>query len=133
MDSPNDKPHLSDAQSQKSSREELKAGTGFMLQLSEATRHLADKEGYTANLSAKEDHFECNMGEFKLYPKDFTVDRILRFENSSDPDDNSILYAISDATQNIKGLYIESYGPQQDPLSREMIEKLKDKNNEAAH
>lgn len=103
----------------------LEAGTGFMLSLSEALR-LLEKKGYAENLSAKIDHFECRSGQFKLYPQDFCVDGIIRFENTSDPDDQSILYAVSAPAHGLKGIYVESYGIHQDELSREMIERLKD-------
>lgn len=106
-------------------KEELRAGTGFMQGLADTIRNLNKFGGYTKNLTAKEDHFECCSGEFKLYPKDFVIEKVMRFENSSDPDDTAILYAISDPTQNIKGLYVDSYGAGQEPLSREMIDKMK--------
>ncbi|MBC7370801.1 MAG: phosphoribosylpyrophosphate synthetase [Bdellovibrionaceae bacterium] len=114
-------------------QEEHKAGTGFMLSLSEAIKNFQEYGCYTKNLSAKEDHFECNSGQYKLYPANFEVDKMIRFENSSDPDDNSILYAITDPTQNIKGLYVEGYGAGQPSLSREMIDKLKTHAEELSH
>ena len=103
----------------------LVVGTGFMQSLSDAIHNLSEYGGYTENLSAKEDHFECDSGKFKLYPSDFMVEKVFRFENSSDPDDNAILYAISDCNQKIRGLYVESYGRNQEALSKEMTEKLK--------
>ncbi|HEY8270929.1 MAG TPA: hypothetical protein VIG33_08570 [Pseudobdellovibrionaceae bacterium] len=102
----------------------LEAGTGFMFSLSEAL-HQLEKKGYSENLSAKTDHFECRSGRFKMYPKDIRVDGIARFENTSDPDDQSILYAISAPSQGLKGVYVESFGIHQDELSKEMIERLK--------
>ena len=102
----------------------LEAGTGFMLCLSEAIHDL-EKKGYTENLSLKVDHFESDSGKHKFYPADFEVDQVMRFENTSDPDDQAILYAISDSKLGLKGLYIESYGIDQDEQSKEIIEKLK--------
>ena len=114
-------------------QEEHKAGTGFMLGLAETIKNFQTYGCYTENLTAKEDHFECGSGKYKLYPANFEVDKMVRFENTSDPDDNSILYAISDASQNLKGLYVEGYGAGQPSLSREMIDKLKTHREEPGH
>jgi hypothetical protein len=49
----------------------------------------------------------------------------VRFENTSDPNDQSILYAISSPKHGIKGLFLESYGIYTEEVSRSMIEKFK--------
>jgi len=102
----------------------LQAGTGFMQGLADTITKL-QAEGYSENLTPKEDHFEVHSGEIKIKPEEFSVDLMRRFENTSDPDDQSVLYAISAPSQNLKGLYVESYGLGQDPLSKEMIERLR--------
>jgi hypothetical protein len=102
----------------------LEAGTGFMQSLSSVI-HQLDIIGYSENLSAKIDHFECRSGQFKLYPKDVVIDNVFRFENTSDPDDQSILYAISAPSMGLRGIYVESYGIHQDELCNDMIERLK--------
>lgn len=106
------------------SQDVLKAGTGFMPSVSESIRRLVDL-GYTENLSAHKDHFECCSGKYKIYPKDMVVEKMLRFENASDPDDQAILYAISSPKDGIKGIYVEAYGIYQDDVSTEMLELLK--------
>lgn len=106
------------------SRDVLEAGTGFMPNLRDVLRQFM-KAGYSENLGARLDHFECRSGQFKFYPHEIVIDSITRFENTSDPDDQSILYAISVPGKNLKGLYVEAYGIDQDELSREMIERLK--------
>ena len=102
----------------------FEAGTGFMESMS-GRIHQLQEEGYTENLVGKYDHFECHVGEIKISPKEVTVDKIVRFENASDPDDTAILYAISVPGKSIKGLYIESYGRGQESVNREMLETLK--------
>ena len=104
--------------------EELTAGTGFMLQLREGLRHVEDL-GYVYNWTPRYDHFEGNSGAIKLEPEEFVVDGLMRFENTSDPDDQSILYAISSKDGRYKGTYIESYGLYHDDLSPEMLERFK--------
>jgi hypothetical protein len=101
-----------------------KAGTGFMLMPSEAMEEL-EKKGYTKNLTLKVDHFEVDSGHEKIYPDEFEIDDFVRFENASDPDDQSILYAISSARHNLKGLFLESYGLYTEETSRSMIEKFR--------
>jgi hypothetical protein len=102
----------------------LQAGTGFMNCLTEEL-HRLEEAGYKENLSAKFDHFEARSGEIKLNPSEIIVDDHIRFENTSDPDDQSIAYAIRDPNTGIKGVYVESYGLYHDELSHQMIELLK--------
>ena len=105
-------------------QEMVKAGTGDMIGLRETISEL-QKKGYTENFVPGFDHLTCGSGYFKVYPRDIIFDEIFRFENSSDPDDQSILYAISYPALNIKGLYVESYGLYHDELSAAMIERIK--------
>lgn len=109
----------------KNENDMLKAGTGFMLSLADSIHHLYG-QGYVENLIPRFDHFECRSGTIKLKPDDIVIDRLVRFENTSDPDDQSILYAVSAPQLGLKGLYVEGYGPAQDELSHEMIERLKE-------
>lgn len=103
-------------------QEQMQAGTGFMMCLSDMIREL-EKKGYSANLVAEYDHFRFHQK--KIYPQDFYVDEVVRFENSSDPDDQAILYAIRSDVHNVKGLYVESYGLYHDSLSTPMLERIK--------
>lgn len=83
-----------------------------------------EKKGYVENLSPLFDHFECRDGAVKLYANNFEIDDVIRFENSSDPDDQSILYAISSPAQGLKGIFIESYGFYHNDLSTELLQKI---------
>lgn len=102
----------------------LEAGTGFMVSLADTLRKIQSK-GYGENLTSKVDHFEARSGEIKLYPVDFKVDEIVRFENTSDPDDQAILYAVSSEKKGVKGIFVESFGVYNEELSPEMTECLK--------
>lgn len=102
----------------------LRAGTGFMEDIPEMLRWLEGK-GYTANLVPRYDHFEANDGAIRIYPRDFVVDELLRYENTSDPDDQAAVYAISSKSSGVKGVYVEAYGIYQDELSARMIDRLK--------
>ena len=103
-----------------------RAGTGEMYGLCDAMDRL-QKKGYTKNLVAKFDHFTCEEGKLQLYPNDIFFDEVLRFENTSDPDDQSIMYAIRSLVEDdVKGLYIESYGLYHDDLSNTIIQRIQE-------
>jgi len=107
------------------SKDVMKAGTGFMMQLSDAL-HCLQEAGYVENLIPRYDHFEARSGEIRIDPADITIDDILRFENTSDPDDQSIAYAITSRKNGVKGIYVESYGLYHDDLSNDLMAKLQD-------
>jgi hypothetical protein len=100
-----------------------RAGTGFMLNPIDTILWL-EEQGYTDNIVPCYDHFEVRSGAIKLYPDDFDVDRMIRYENTSDPEDQSIMYAISSKDKKVKGIYTESYGIYQDELEPKMLMKL---------
>lgn len=95
---------------------ELKAGTGFMQSLCDAIKSF-ELEGYRENLICCFDHLKSQCRKITILPSEIDVKDIYRFENSSDPSDQSILYAISVPSKNMKGLYIESYGIYHDDQS----------------
>lgn len=82
------------------------------------------QQGYTADFNLKEDCLECQLAEINLYPHEFEIDKIFRFFGASDPDDESILYAISSDKFNLKGIMVNGYGVSADTLTHEMVEKL---------
>lgn len=88
---------------------QLKAGTGFMQTLTDAIKFF-EMHGYRENLIGCFDHLKSQCRKILIQPSEIDVKDIYRFENSSDPGDQSILYAISIPSKNLKGLYIESYG-----------------------
>lgn len=109
-------------------RDELQAGTGFMLSLGEAV-DIFVKRGYRASFIPCEDHFQ-NSNQTKIFPNDLCIDRVMRIENTSDPADTCILYAISVPKLSEKGLYIEPYGVYHDNLSPELRLKLRETTSE---
>lgn len=101
-----------------------RAGTGFMLNPLEAISEL-ERKGYRQNITLRFDHLEVNSGKEKIYPHEFEVDSITRFENTSDPDDQSILYAISSPAHGVKGVFMESYGLYHEEMSPAMLERVR--------
>jgi hypothetical protein len=82
------------------------------------------KRGYTENFNLKPFCIECPSLALQLYPEDFTIDEYYRFEVNSDPDDNSIIYAIS-AKDGLKGVLIDAYGVYAENMTPEMAAKMK--------
>jgi hypothetical protein len=82
-------------------------------------------EGYTRDLSMKPQFLECGDGAILLFPAEFHVDKVFRFEGLTNPDDESILYAISSTKYNLKGVLVEAYGVYTDSVSNEMMLKLR--------
>ena len=81
-------------------------------------------EGYTYDFNQAEHHLECKELSTNYKPEDFTIVHTYRFEGMSNPDDNSVLYAI-EAADGTKGQLVDAYGVYADSLSPEMIEKFR--------
>lgn len=94
--------------------------------LSEAINALA-KKGYTFNFNLKDDCIECKENNSQLQPDDFEIDEVHRFQEMSDVDNESILYAISSTTDHLKGLLVNAYSIYADTTSAKLIEKLNSK------
>ncbi|MGP8217192.1 MAG: phosphoribosylpyrophosphate synthetase [Bacteroidia bacterium] len=92
--------------------------------LSEAMNELK-KEGYTEDFNLQHDCLTCKNGTKKVFTDDFVIDKFFRFEGNTDPDDESILYAISSPKHHINGVLVNGYGISSEPLTNEMVEKLK--------
>lgn len=82
------------------------------------------KKGYTSNLNIKSGCIVCNVAGATIGPEEFNIDAYYRFEGDSNPDDNSILYAISSEEHNLKGLLVNAYGIYSDGYTDALIKKL---------
>jgi len=82
-------------------------------------------QGYTEDFNLKENHIACNTGKYQLSPDDFKVDNVFRFEGESDPEDQSVLYAISSEKFKVKGVLVNAYGMYSNNEASELIKKLK--------
>lgn len=84
------------------------------------------KEGYTEDFNLRQNCLECREGAFKIFHDEFQIDKIFRFEGMTDPGDESILYAISSEKYGLKGVLVNAFGIYADPLTNEMVQKLKE-------
>lgn len=82
------------------------------------------KEGYTLDFNIHEQYIVCHTAPLKLSPNEFEIDKVFRFEGDSNPEDQSILYAISSTKFNVKGLLVNGYGISADTKVDELIAKL---------
>ncbi|WP_452221213.1 phosphoribosylpyrophosphate synthetase [Lacinutrix salivirga] len=91
--------------------------------LSVAINDLTEK-GYTYNFNMKEEFIECAEIQCQLQPDEFNIDEKYRFEEMSDVDNESVLYAISSKDGKIKGLLVNAYGIYADYASFKLVQKL---------
>ena len=96
--------------------------------LSEAINDLA-KRGYTFNFNLKSDCIECIENRIQLQPEEFEIDEVHRFQEMSDVDNESILYAISSDQNRVKGILVNAYGMYADTASAKLIAKLDKREN----
>jgi hypothetical protein len=82
-------------------------------------------EGYTGNWFATGDGLlRCSESGVDADPSVVTIDRTMRFEGQSDPDDEVILFALSEPGGR-KGVYSAPYGSLMPPEDAAVIAKLR--------
>ena len=91
--------------------------------LSEAVNDL-QRRGYTDDLQVNGQCLVCDAKGASLDPAEFEIDEFHRFEGNSDPEDQSIVYAISSAKHGVKGILVNAFGPSASALTQEMVAKL---------
>ena len=79
--------------------------------VSEAINDLV-KRGYSTNLSihTEKDGLICASTSVCLAPGEFQIDEVYRFEGSSDPADEAVVYAIAAPDFKIKGIFVDAFG-----------------------
>jgi L-asparaginase/Glu-tRNA(Gln) amidotransferase subunit D len=96
--------------------------------LSQAINKLKLEEGYEHDFNLLDEEVELKSENETFGVEDFDVDKVLRFEGMSNPDDNSILYAIT-TSKGYKGVLVDGYGISSGQVSKKMIAKLDLKHN----
>jgi hypothetical protein len=90
--------------------------------LVEAIDGLRD-QGFTNDFNLCESGIECNRLQLKLHPDDFEIVEMHRFEGASDPEDNSVVYAIQ-GKDGVNGVLVDAYGMYANPVSTALLAKL---------
>jgi hypothetical protein len=81
-------------------------------------------DGYTGNwFATRGGTLRCGETGLDADPATVTIDRTMRFEGQSDPDDSVILFALSEPGGR-KGLYSAPYGALMPPEDEALIAQL---------
>jgi hypothetical protein len=91
--------------------------------LSEAIQKLQER-GYNLDFNLKPDSIECKELDRKFDPSTFHIDEFHRFEGMTNPDDMSIVFAIT-TDDGKKGTLVDAYGTYQDPMTSDMVQKMR--------
>ncbi len=78
--------------------------------------NLLKKEGYSTDFNLPN-----SCVEFRDDPGQFVIENTFRFDVQSDPDDQSVLYAIHCKRLNIKGILLNSYGLYHEPETSKIL------------
>jgi len=84
------------------------------------------KAGYTEDINLLPNclEYRSHKGLCKILSNEFTVDHYYRFEGDSNPNEQSIIYAISSEKYNLKGTLVNAHGIYSDPVTNEMMKAL---------
>lgn len=76
---------------------------------------ILEADGYTASFSVRDGHVRCDACDTLHEAETAVVDRIFRFEGTSDPDYEDIVFALSCPVCGAKGTLVSAFGPNADP------------------
>lgn len=79
--------------------------------------------GYILDFRREPMWIYCYVFDLWITPEQFNVDEVYRFEESSNPDDSCVVYAIS-SYSGMKGTLIDSYGVYADYMTFDMARNL---------
>ena len=96
-----------------------------MKPLSEVVEEL-QKRGYKQNFIFVDGILRTEDEDISYQPSEVTIDKEYRFEGMSDPEDSSILYAVT-TRDNKQGLIVNSYGPDANLELNDFIENSNQK------
>lgn len=82
------------------------------------------KRGYTADFNLLEENISYTKGGDEIDLKDIVIDRIYRFTGLSDLDDESILYAMRNVKDGVKGVFVNGYGVYADAGANAIINSI---------
>ena len=82
------------------------------------------RRGYSDDLMTGSNCLLCRKKGVSLDPDDFQIDEYHRFEGFTNPEDQSIVYAISSEKHGVKGVLVNAYGPDASDLTQELVSKL---------
>lgn len=96
-----------------------------MESLSEAIERL-NAAGYTEDFRAEADGLRALGAGCVHAPESLLIEEIVRFEGETDPQDESVLFALRCPEHDARGTYVVAYGPGMDALDARMAQRLTD-------
>lgn len=81
------------------------------------------ERGYTYDFDFENACLYCKLISDKFQPDDLKITEYYRFEGMSDPDDNTVVYAI-ESKQGHKGILIDGYGAYADEHKAAFIKDI---------
>ncbi len=91
--------------------------------LSEALNDLK-KRGFVIDFNLSSDVIKCSSSGKTLAAHDFEIVEHYRFEGDTNPDDESVVYAIQSSDETLKGTLVSAYGMYSEEVSEALIKKL---------
>lgn len=91
--------------------------------VSEAVISLQSR-GYNLDLNIQTDCLHCAEHDLQLFPDDFKIDEVHRFEGATDPADEAVVYAVSSEKHKAKGVLVDGYGVSAGAISPKIMAKL---------
>jgi hypothetical protein len=82
------------------------------------------QRGYTLDFNIAFNKLQCNENGLCLNVADFEVVETYRFEGSTNPSDEDIVYGIAAKDGSYKGVLTSAYGMYADGVSPELLHKL---------
>lgn len=80
--------------------------------------------GYNVDFNFSEGVLDSQAGKLRASDDEFMIDQVFRFDVMSDPDDQSILYAIQSQKTGKKGILINGFGIYTEPKINQVVDKL---------
>jgi len=94
--------------------------------LSQATQRLA-AAGYTDDFRAEDGGLRAIEHDCVHAPETLVIDEIHRFEGVSDPQDESMLFALRCPDHDVRGTYVVAFGPDVGARDADMVRRLDDR------
>lgn len=91
--------------------------------LSEALARLA-AEGYREEFRAERDGLRALEAGCVHAPEELVIEETVRFEGTSDPSDEAVLFALRCTAHGTRGTYVVAYGPDTDARDAAMVQRL---------
>lgn len=80
--------------------------------------------GWSVDFRARNGMLDCGPCGHQVSPEDIRIDRVLRFEGASDPDDQAAVFALTCVECGVKGLYVVAYGPSMSGADADVVSRL---------